>query len=412
MRLGWCWQVVKRVVTLLNRCEIQIAGLLIQIADDRGVGVRHHVAFSLAVATLTCVLLSHSFAHQVIVVNFQHSALVSRMKRVLEVFSDLFLVELLLNTVDNRHDSFDVLVKNVALLKTLKSNLTLLVWNSFLGFDNWQALISDVVHHRRRSFIRRNIGRLGLPRANLGQVRVYMSGGLSRKTSAAHESLFGPMCGVTSLNGASALEPLRFGCVVCRSPHDFWIWQSLMTTRSDHNVLAFGRRPQVAHSRYVVFDWSHRRLNFQIWLEPLHSAHLCRRLFRISLRVIVHAAVQGLLWTIEALWRLVPHSSCDSDFGRWTQSLANLFSNAREATLVVLFLVRHELVTSSAFHSLRHRLPSVFICTAHYFLLSLGQRSRRINNLRRLLSVNFVHSFLILQFITDRIDLKNISHQI
>ena len=136
MRLGGRWQVVERVVAFLNRCKIQIAGLLIQIADDRGVGVRHHVAFALAVATLTCVLLCHSFAHLVIMVNFQHTALVGTMERVLEVFGDLFLVELLLNTVDNCHDSFDVLVKDVAFLKTLKCNLTLFVWNSFLGFNN------------------------------------------------------------------------------------------------------------------------------------------------------------------------------------------------------------------------------------------------------------------------------------
>ena len=42
------------------------------------------------------------------------------MKSTLEVFVDLFLAELLLNTIYNGHDPFNILVKNVTLSEALE----------------------------------------------------------------------------------------------------------------------------------------------------------------------------------------------------------------------------------------------------------------------------------------------------
>ena len=58
-------------------------------------------------------------------INLQLALLIGVMQRTLEIFSDLVLAELLLNSIDDRLDSLDVPIKNVTLLQTLKSDLTL-----------------------------------------------------------------------------------------------------------------------------------------------------------------------------------------------------------------------------------------------------------------------------------------------
>ena len=51
-----------------------------------------------------------------IVVNLQPALLVRLMQRALEVLCNFILIKLLLNTVDDRHDPLDILVKDVTLL--------------------------------------------------------------------------------------------------------------------------------------------------------------------------------------------------------------------------------------------------------------------------------------------------------
>ena len=54
---------------------------------------------------------------ELVMVDFEHAALVSVVQGTLEVFCDLLLAKLLLHAVDNGHDSLDVFVKNVTLLQ-------------------------------------------------------------------------------------------------------------------------------------------------------------------------------------------------------------------------------------------------------------------------------------------------------
>ena len=78
-------------------------------------------------------------------VDLQLSLLICCMKGVLEVASDSLLAELFLDSVDNRHDSLDVAVENIADLQALKRNLAIVFWLAIVGEHNAQALICDIV---------------------------------------------------------------------------------------------------------------------------------------------------------------------------------------------------------------------------------------------------------------------------
>lgn len=128
VRLGTQGQIVKRLVLLLDRREVQVARLLIQIArNDRCIRVRHHEFRTASLPIdLACIRLNQRLAHDLVVVHLQHAPLVSVLKRTLEVFCYLLLPELLLNSVDDGHDPLDVAIKDVTLLQTLERDLTLL----------------------------------------------------------------------------------------------------------------------------------------------------------------------------------------------------------------------------------------------------------------------------------------------
>ena len=71
------------------------------------------------------------------------------MESVLKILGNLLFVKLLLYAIYDCHDSLDVFVKNVALLKTLESNLALLLWLTFLWFNCGQAFVGDIIHNWR-----------------------------------------------------------------------------------------------------------------------------------------------------------------------------------------------------------------------------------------------------------------------
>ena len=106
----------QRLVCLLFQSgQIQIARLLIQICGDHCcVCVRHHVTLTFTTLNLTRVLLRDGLADDVVMVDLQLSLFICSMKGVLEVACDSLLAKLFLDTVDNRHDSLDVTIKNIA----------------------------------------------------------------------------------------------------------------------------------------------------------------------------------------------------------------------------------------------------------------------------------------------------------
>ena len=62
------------------------------------------------------VTFCQSCADHLVMVHLQHSALISVIQCTLEVFGDLLLPELFLNTIDDGHDTVDVFVEDVAFL--------------------------------------------------------------------------------------------------------------------------------------------------------------------------------------------------------------------------------------------------------------------------------------------------------
>ena len=78
---------------------------------------------------MTGVRLKHSLIHKLVMVNLQHSSLIRMMQRTLKVSINLLLSKLFFYATYDRHNSFDVLVKDVSFLKTLKCNLALLGTN-------------------------------------------------------------------------------------------------------------------------------------------------------------------------------------------------------------------------------------------------------------------------------------------
>ena len=72
------------------------------------------MTLAFATLNLTRVLLRDGLADYVVMVDLQLSLFICCMKGVLEVAGDSFLAELFLDTVNNRHDSLDVAIENVA----------------------------------------------------------------------------------------------------------------------------------------------------------------------------------------------------------------------------------------------------------------------------------------------------------
>ena len=58
---------------------------------------------------------------------------VGRVQGILEVLCDPLFVELLLNAIDDRHNSFDIFIKEFSLLETFKCYHRLLLICIFLG---------------------------------------------------------------------------------------------------------------------------------------------------------------------------------------------------------------------------------------------------------------------------------------
>ena len=90
-------------------------------------------------------------------VHLKHSALVCILEGTLEIFGDFLLTELSLNSIDYSHYSFNITVKYVTFLKTLKSDLALLGTSfsrafSIIGKD-CKAFVSYVVHDWRGALI-------------------------------------------------------------------------------------------------------------------------------------------------------------------------------------------------------------------------------------------------------------------
>ena len=111
------------------------------------------------------------FSHELVVVNLEDSTFVGTFQRALEVFGDHLLTKLLLDTVDDGHDTLDVTIKNVAFLETLECNLALVLAVSpfpiFRGHDG-EAFLGDVVHDRGRPLVGRHVSRPGLAARDLG----------------------------------------------------------------------------------------------------------------------------------------------------------------------------------------------------------------------------------------------------
>lgn len=111
-------QIVKRLVLLLNRWEVQITRLLIQIARYNGcICFRHNKFMSTSLAlNLTRVWLVQGLTDDLVMVYLQNSALVGVLQGSLEIFGDLFLAKLSLHTVNNGHNSFNIAIKDVTFL--------------------------------------------------------------------------------------------------------------------------------------------------------------------------------------------------------------------------------------------------------------------------------------------------------
>ena len=107
-------------------------------------------------------------------VDLQLSLLICCMKGVLEVASDSLLAELFLNSVDNRHDSLDVAVENIADLQALKRNLAIVFWLAIVGEDNAQALICDIVDDGGEVLVRGDVRGARVARAHICQTRVQL----------------------------------------------------------------------------------------------------------------------------------------------------------------------------------------------------------------------------------------------
>ena len=65
---------------------------------------------------LTGVRLIQSLTDNLVVIYLQHPALICILECTLEVLSDLLLSKLLLDTIDDCHNSLDIPIKDVALL--------------------------------------------------------------------------------------------------------------------------------------------------------------------------------------------------------------------------------------------------------------------------------------------------------
>ena len=94
-------------------------------------------------------------ADGLIVVDLQPALLVRLVQGTLEVLRDFIFVKLLLNTVDDRHDPLDILVKDVTLLQTLESYLTLvsILLEFLVDLNCLQASVSYIIHHRARPLV-------------------------------------------------------------------------------------------------------------------------------------------------------------------------------------------------------------------------------------------------------------------
>ena len=132
--------------------------MLIQIAcDDSRVCLWHDELFVSTLAIgLTGVGLAERLADEMIVVDLQLPALVRILQRALEVFCDLLFAELLLNAIDDCHDSLNVAIKDITLLQALESDLTLLrtsFAHAHVLRENGEAFVRDVIHDRGRALV-------------------------------------------------------------------------------------------------------------------------------------------------------------------------------------------------------------------------------------------------------------------
>jgi len=130
--------------------------LIQTVCDHRGVSVWHHTLRASSRSVLAGDRLVDRFTHNLVVIDLKRSTSVSALQSILEVFCDLLLAELLLDTINDGHDALNIAVKDVTFLKTLKGNLTLFNPFSTIGKGDRETLLCDVVHNdRAHTFVRR-----------------------------------------------------------------------------------------------------------------------------------------------------------------------------------------------------------------------------------------------------------------
>ena len=129
------------------------------VCDHRGVSVWHHALRASSRSVLASDGLVDRFTYNLVVIDLERSTSVSALQSILEVFCDLLLAELLLDTVYDGHNALNIAVEDVTFLKTLKGNLTLFNPFSTFGKGDGETLLCDVVHDdRAHTFVRRKSG--------------------------------------------------------------------------------------------------------------------------------------------------------------------------------------------------------------------------------------------------------------
>ena len=355
VRLWAHWQIVERLIVLLDRGQIQISRLLVQIAGDYGgICVRHHKFWSTLLLNLACIWLNHGLAYQLVVINLKHTSFIGVMQGALEVFSDLFLSKLFLNTVNDWHNPFDIPVKNVTFLETLECDLALFgPAFVFFGFfrEDWEPFLSDIVHNWWWSFIWRNVCGSGLTTLNIEESGIELGCGLSTWHTSSNQTLFGnSIRSVVTLQSAGTLEALRLRCTGFLV-HFLLILLHLFVRILWLNLLVLSCRTQVAHSGDEVFHRLYRSIGLQVWLKALNGTLRSGVVLFVKFGCITTRVYNsGVLHTLMPIW-LVLDRCVYPNFRRWHLSDLNF-----SCLGCGMFFIRwhiHIAIYSRFLHSLR-----------------------------------------------------------
>ena len=209
------------------------------------------MTFALAPLNHTRILLRNRLIDDLVVIDLQLPLLVGSLKSVLELTCNPLLAKLLFHSVDDRHDTLDVTIEDIADLQALERDLTIILFWALVRRDDRETSIGHIGNDRGEVLVRGDVGRPRVPRAHV-EFCIELCGWQS--DFAGHEPPLGsPSRRVAPLQSASALHALRFLSVV----HGVALGFIVLLRR---NSLVLRRRSQVADGGDEVFYRSNRCL--------------------------------------------------------------------------------------------------------------------------------------------------------